>query len=478
MTARRSVTVGIVAACVAGGLFGGATGGLNAKAKQTGRVGAGGRAVAHHAGAQRVAAERVPEALMFRLGVPAAEPTLGITHTGRVIYAAGRFGTIAGGAGITPDVMASDDGGRTWKMINPTVVADQRRHPVSMDPYVYVDRLPDGDTSRIFNIDLTVACSLLSFTDDGGESWFTNPLACGRPINDHQTLFSGPPVTSPTFDYPHIVYYCWNDVASTSCGKSLDGGVTWHSSGTPAFVGVDVTQEQAVCGGINGHGVVGRHGGVYVPREYCGQAWLGISHDEGLTWRTEQVATKGFNGRLAGASHPAVDVDSKGNIYYAWIARDRLPYLAVSTDDGETWGRPMMIGAPGVTEANMTSIDVGDPGKIAIAYMGTENAKGPIDERDYQEVTWNGYVTMATDALDRNPVFYSGPVNDTDDPFVKGRCGPGRCQAVWDFIDIEIGLDGQPYAAFVDGCPGGELFCEPYIGEGILGRLVGGPPLR
>src|SRR3712207_8600404 len=59
-------------------------------------------------------------------------------------------------------------------------------------------------------------------------------------------------------------------------------------------------------------------------------------------------------------SHEAgVVTDDKGNVFYTWIAADRLPYLAVSRDGGESWSKPLMIGAPGVNESNLPGIAVG-----------------------------------------------------------------------------------------------------------------------
>ena len=36
---------------------------------------------------------------------------------------------------------------------------------------------------------------------------------------------------------------------------------------------------------------------------------------------------------------PASRPTAKGNVYYTWIAKDGLPYLAVSRDDGKNVGR-------------------------------------------------------------------------------------------------------------------------------------------
>jgi hypothetical protein len=406
----------------------------------------------------------------FTTGRGAIEPTLGLTNSGNLFYAAAHYSNEV-------ELMRSEDQGHSWEVVSPSL-GGVKTHQVTLDPFVYVDDSEGAD--RIFNIDLTVACSYLSYSDDEGETWTTNPLACGTPVNDHQTLFTGPPVSSPTIDYPNVVYYCFNDVASTSCTKSLDGGITFSATGQPAFPGVN--DKAAMCGGINGHGVVDDSGVVYVPREYCGQAQLAISEDEGLTWKrviVDDAVAKDDSGYLP---DPTVAVDSKGTVYYVWIDDDHLPYLSISGDQGESWSKPMMVGAPGVKEANLPSIDVRSPGRVAIAYYGSSNAPhwergGPQPKgSEYSQTTWYGYIAATTDALSKEPLFFTGAVSRTGDPLVRGECGPGRCGPVYDFIDVKIAPDGSAWASFVDACV--EACAEGHGGNsasgvGIVGRLTG-----
>ncbi|MDP9067004.1 MAG: glycoside hydrolase [Actinomycetota bacterium] len=454
--------------------------------------GSGGRAVAHRSGAAEVntaaARANAPDAKLHRIKVDGTqlqgvEPTLGLTKNGDVYYAAFQTNTRI-------EVAHSGDNGQTWDLRSPELPGGRNTHALSFDPYVYVD----PRTDRIFTIDLTVACSYLSFSDDKGKSYITNPIACGRPVNDHQTLFAGPPVNSPTVGYKNIVYYCWNDVGSSSCSKSLDGGLSFSPTGAPAYPGIDPEageQDDNFCGGLHAHGYVGHDGTVYLPKGHCGQPFLSISKDEGKTWNRVQVAKIGTSTHEAG-----VATDSKGNIYYAWVARDRLPYLVISKNGGKTWSKPQMIAPPGVKEANLPGLDVGAPGKVAIVYMGSENspfrpgreenanectALGSCTREGYKKVTWNGYMTISANALDDEPLFYSGTVNEKKDPLIRDTCGPGRCRAVFDFIDIVIGRDGTPWAAFVDGCTS---ICATAAGasnlgsDAVVGRLVGGPKLR
>ncbi|MGH2806174.1 MAG: sialidase family protein, partial [Actinomycetota bacterium] len=345
---------------------------------------------------------------------------------------------------------------------------------------------------RIFTIDLTLACSYMSFSDDGGESWVTNPLSCGRAVNDHQTLFTGPPASTPMPVYPHIVYYCWNDVGTSSCSKSIDGGATFHPTGAPAFGGAEPGSQDpgfygvgGFCGGLHGHGAVAPNGTVYLPREFCGKPMLAISHDEGRSWEQVEVSKiRSISQPKEGAGHPSVVVDDKGNVYYMWVsAGNRLPYLSVSKDEGKTWSKPVMVAPPGVRETNLPQIDARGNGEIAMVYYGSFNSPYPkckdkCDSRDYQKTTWNAYVTISADALDNDPTFYSGAVAGSD-PLVRGECGPGRCHWPYDFIDVEIGSDGIAYGAFVDGCMKGCTEVAPREGdyEGLVTKLVGGPRL-
>ncbi|MDQ3964194.1 MAG: glycoside hydrolase [Actinomycetota bacterium] len=468
-----------------------------------GEGGSGGRAVAHRAGGIPIGdAPPGPDARLNRIIVDDAplrsgEPTLGVTNEGNIFYTAVQTSTRI-------EVVRSRDDGRTWDVVSPKFPNGRNAQLLTFDPYLWVDDAEGVD--RIFTIDLTIACSYLSFSDDEGKTWITNPLACGRPVNDHQTLFSGPPAITPMVGFPHVVYYCWNDLATSSCSRSLDGGITFLPTGSPAFPGVDPNAEdpgigdptkpwrgqEGSCGGLHGHGHVGLDGTVYLPKGHCGQPWLAISKNEGATWESVQVAKNGV------VHHEAsVATDRKGNIYYTYAARDRMVYLVVSRDDGKTWMKPMMVAAPGVNETNIPSLDVGGVGKVALAYMGTTNSPGmpfppltgtttnpdcfvaqlpcPTPE-EYKKTTWNGYVTVTKNALAKDPVFYSTTVNDERDPLKRGICGPGRCGLdILDFIDVTIAPDGQVWSSWTDACvmvcpQGGD---QDMGSDAIVGRLVG-----
>jgi hypothetical protein len=427
-----------------------------------------GRTVAHGAGGKMIksasVAKNAPEARQFMLPHGAGEPTLGITHEGNVFITASD-GCVTSCPGseealdtVSPGgraVYRTKNEGKTWDEVAPKV-GPAFTHVFSMDPYLYVDEHEDVD--RIFDVDLTIACSILSYSDDQGDSWITNPAACGEPVNDHQTVFSGPPVSSLTVGYPYIVYYCFNHPAFTKCSKSLNGGISFMPT-------AQIQNPQ--CSGLNGHGITDDKGVVYVPLGNCNAPQVAISKDEGDTWDVVRVSM------LPASGDPSIAVDSKGTLYYLFVStQDKLPYLVTSTNGGKKWSAPIMVAPSNVKATNLATLDVGDPGNVAIAYYGTTGTKTPLG--------WNGYLAEGFGVLGKKPLFYTSTVNDPKHILKTGAC-QGRCGRVLDFIDVEIAPNGTPWGAYVDACA---TDCEKtreesiHDNQGLVGSLVGGKPLR
>lgn len=403
-----------------------------------------------------------------KVGKTAAEPTIGVTSDGSAFFASSEMlveSPYTWGIAET-DVLRSTDGGLTWKSVQQTVpTSDRSIPPANADPFVWVDRATD----RIFNIDLYGACSWLNYSDDKGETWFTSPLACGNFINDHQTIGGGPPPKGvATLGYPNVLYYCFNRVVDSSCGRSLDGGFSWRPTAQPSFLAVNESGNN--CGGLHGHIETDPQGRLFVPKGHCGFPWIAVSQDAGDSWNRVQVSDIPNVG-----THLSVASDSAANLYFVWREDEtRLPYLAISRDSGQTWGKPMMIAPPGVTESNFPVIAAGDPGKIAINFPSSTD-----EDRMGAERPWNQHVVVSRNALSKNPVFLSATANDPDDPVHRGNCN-GRCAGMWDFIDIVIGPSGELWASASDDCVGmciSGLAYSLHNGEGIAIRQIGGPRL-
>ncbi|MEK6975514.1 MAG: sialidase family protein [Candidatus Thermoplasmatota archaeon] len=387
------------------------------------------------------------------------EPTIQIDSTGAVFYAARDY--TGGGGPLTQTetpVMRSLDGGANWTEVSPMLPTGDRNPPISNDPMIFIDPWTD----RLFQIEqVDVACHWMVWSDDQGATWGTNPRACTSPPADHQTIAAGPSALGlPLPVYPNVVYVCVNQIAASSCSKSLDGGQTLGTYHV-VFPGVGVDcpdgSPGSVQGGLHGHVLVGPDGTVYLPRGYCGLPFVGISRDDGLTWSRVAVSDTPHRG-----ADPNMAFDASGRVYYTWLADDGRLRLSWSTDSGATWSAPVIASPPELHATNLPAIAAGDDGRIALAYMGLEQEL-PDDDAD-TNLTWNGYLTVSLDAASADPTFATVRANPDGNVLKRGYCTAGRCGLVRDFLDVAIAPDGSAWGAFIDACLGP---AEPRVrGEG------------
>jgi hypothetical protein len=247
--------------------------------------------------------------------------------------------------------------------------------------------------------------------DDGAS--FTTADYSTQPTGDWEKIFVGPPppavsgAAQPS-GYPDMVYLCANSPVEVSgpgrlCYKSLDGGGTFAPVG---YVSPSVGEPADICPPLNFNtGVVDGRGTTYQPVTCQGGAYIAVSHDEGssYTWLPVKDAPPG---PLFGGNYLQLAVDDADNLYGIWPANGQL-HLAISRDHGQSWGPPLAVAAPGVHNVQRPALAVGAAGHLAITYYAGS---------DPSAQTLSAYITQTADALDAQPLFYSGVINDPAHP--------------------------------------------------------------
>ena len=418
------------------------------------------------------------------VGETGKEPSIGITSSGCVFFIA------------MEKVMRSCDYGEAWEETQDPVQCS----PTTSDPYGWVDPITD----RIFNVQMIgLETSWICWSDDDGNTWLGNPHDSGTtPINDHIKLASGPWTNTGPYAalgslttnlYETAVYYCYNKLVGIFCFTSFDGGATFETGGQ--IIGLATTN-----GGLHGAISTAPDGTVYLTPRVETPTVI-VSKDNGFSWFERSMGTD------AGTPYPRknseVSADTASNAYHVWTGADEGVYMSRSIDSGETWEQESIrISPAGVISTVFPQTDAGDPGRIAITYLGSENTE-MIGEANIDGSPWDGnahyapnnatyhlYITYSLNALDENPTFHTQRV--TDDPVQVGSIclNSGDCRDIGgsnrnllDFNDLHIDREGRVYVAFADGCTGDCAANENATaedsrdGRGSVYYLASGPSL-
>lgn len=368
------------------------------------------------------------------VGAGAGEPSIGVNeNTGVAMYIAGLQ---------TLRVEFQDDADEPtayW-----TDVSAPLTSLTTLDPILFSDQ----QTGRTFVSQLLGTTSLMEYTDDDGVTWTPSQgggIASGI---DHQTVGGGPPapggLIGPLTSYPHMVYYCSQNIALAQCAASVTGGLTFG----PAVPIWNLTQ----CGGLHGHVKVAPDGTVYVPNKSCGgEQGLAVSTDDGLTWAVRKVP-----GSSPGDSDPSVGIATDGTIYFGFDGSDGHAYVAVSHDEGQTWANLQDVGASlGIQNIVFPAVVAGDPDRAAFAFLGTTTAGDATGENPSFPAVWHLYVAHTYNG---GASWVTVDVTPTD-PVQRGTicmagttCGGTR--NLLDFMGATTDAEGRVLVGYADGCVG------------------------
>jgi hypothetical protein len=169
---------------------------------------------------------------------------------------------------------------------------------------------------------------------------------------------------------------------------------------------------------------------------------------------------------------PAIDVDSKGNVYVAWDesgngGRAAGIWYSYSTSGGRTWAMPTRVDPDNHTDI-WPWIAVGDAGRVAIAWFGNDHALPNQDaEAAGDNDPWNVYVAQTQNGLgcteSTSPGFKVSKA--TPVPFHVGTIcmGGTTCQAMLidrrlgDYFTIDVDTSGALLLAYSDTRQGGAV---------------------
>jgi len=385
----------------------------------------------------------------YGIGMSTFEPTIGVTSDDNLYMTSwgnGPLGSTAivqcsGLIGMTnlSDYSCED----TYDPLLPV--------PNSNDPYVYVDKWTD----RIMKFDMHALLGMtVEWSDNEGASWSPPTVATDiRSVQDHQTITSAP---YPAALHPTTWVFCINGNAPHPlCSSSFDGGNTW----TPEVSGAPIDCQS---GGLTAHLEGGPNGNFYRGNAGCDGSGYAIyrSTNGGFTWTEHTLPTEeSGTADTWNAEEAQVAIDDDDNVHAMWMGSDNMPYYAYSRDEGETWSDAMMIAPP--TELVGTGFPVvtaGAAGKVAFGYVG-----------DAGNNTWNGYMTVLTDAFSENPLMTTIQINEPGNPLdTEDGCGYNRCGGLGDFLDMAVDQHGRPWFGL----------SHNLADIGIFATLTEGPSLR
>ncbi len=410
-------------------------------------------------------------------GDASGEPSLGIdSRTGDVMYMAEKATFRVNGF----DPKVNDKA--TWTDVTNIVIGAQ-----TSDPILFTDPV----TNRTFANQLELqGGSLQAYSDDQGRTWTNSTMGGSIGLAfDHQSIVTGKRVAEGAFypapiGYPNYLYYCTNDLVAASCSVSIDGGLNFLVA-TPVY-----TSGDSSCRKIFGHIKTDpRNGTLYLPPDGCGAGQeLYVSKDNSFSWTSRPLpgSTKGDSG------HPSIGIGRKdGAVYFAYGSNDAgkgtgRTHVQVSFNEGKTWAKPSVLGADlGVRTSRFPVVVAGDPGRAAVAFLGSKADGDPSQYPDATNPTaktytgtWNLYVSYTLDggkswktydALPTDPI-QRGPVCTRGTTCLAGR-------NLLDFNDMEIDTDGRVVLAVADGALTAK---DDYVldqAKATIVRQVSGPSL-
>jgi hypothetical protein len=375
--------------------------------------------------------------------IAGGEPTLAVLQDGSVLVVANN------------NVERMDPSGRFTDVTPPL----DKTIGTTLDPFLVGDPV----TGRVYASQLD-SCLRLSWTDDGGNSWVTNPKACAGPDQHHQKIAVGPGPTGREVHVATMNLATWlaTQKVVITHSWSPNGGLTWAQS--PAMTPATTPLSAHAVGNI----AIGADGTINIIAYLCDRfidahyqgVGVGRSMDNGATWTWTQIAPGGG---------PCDDVDpglwaSGATVVAAWddaSAGTPHEWFAQSADSGKTWSKPSEIPTPGLRSFVLTDA-VSSSQRVAVAFLASpDTAKAPSVADGWAR--W--YLYVATRELVAGGASWDVEKVQSTPVQVGPICMEGPdcfngARNLLDFLDIQFGPSGGVYVAYTQGCPA--VCAEPW----------------
>lgn len=211
-----------------------------------------------------------------------------------------------------------------------------------------------------------------------------------------------------------------------------------------------------------------------------------------------------------GQDFSPIAIDSAGDLYVVWAQAPTNPgtgqvdgpgaiYLAVSTNHGASWGRPINVSAavPGLRTNVFPAVAAGRRGGVDIAWYGTTALGNCSTGCSSGQVSgsWNVYLTQILNAVTPagapNPRPTLHAVKVTEYPNHFGQictmgigCSTGGDRGLLDFLQVQVAPSGAAEVVWADAANTNQVggtssatiaFARQVSGPGLYGRSITGP---
>ncbi len=329
--------------------------------------------------------------------------------------------------------------------------------------------------------DITVVSST-----DGGQTFFTNPVASPIPADDRQWVVA---------DGPNTFYMTFHDVATSNIDvlRSQDGGMTWLPVGTaidlataPAALGVPPSATGNIAGEIKLDPINHILYQVFAAPSDALQnqtgapanaVYMGVSMDGGQTWTDHRVFAGPPTASFANI-FPAAAVDAAGNVYTTW-SDGRNVFLSASTDRGSTWSAPHQVSQDSaqLQTSIFPWIAAGQNGGVDLVWYGTSAASA-----DDSSAQWSVWFAQSLNAASAAPTFAQAVASDHiihTGAICESGTGCAGNRDLADLFMVAVDSRGMAYIAYADDHlmdSSGNPLTQTYFTVQTGGSSVGAPP--